>query len=111
MLLFTKKSKHPDWYRVSNPAGLDLADVTNEASNPLIGLISIMLTPYEGLSGTKVCTAEITLIGATIHVAVLRKRGHRGCVQLAIPDGVELSIKIHAQVLRLVERLLKEAWA
>lgn len=105
-LFFKNANPHPDWYRVYNPAGLDLEDVTDAYSNSLIGLISVLFTQAEKMPAGR---AEITLIGATLHISIFESRRRAGLHYLSIPQGIELSRKIQAQVLRAYERYLAEA--
>jgi hypothetical protein len=101
-LFFKTTNPCPDWYRENNPAKLDLVDVNDMYSNPLIGLISVIFKPTAQPS-FRLCIAEVTLIGVTIYLDILPSR--RGdTVYLSIPEGLSLSRKIHAQVLRAYER-------
>jgi hypothetical protein len=105
----TPKVQHFDWYREANPAKLDLADVNDSYSNPLIGLISVMFkAPAE--TSFRMCIAEVMLIGAIIHVDVFASRRGNNTFYLAIPQGVELSKKIQAQILRCWERYEKDTF-
>lgn len=107
--IFGEKTKVvPDWYRVSNPMGYDLNDVTHEAHNSLLGIIALIIEPPVELS-YKICEVDIVLVGATIRAQVFQSKANHACLHLGIPEGIELNIKVHAQVLRYIESLVTEA--
>jgi hypothetical protein len=105
VMFFRKHLSHPDWYRIDNPAGTDLEDVNAESHNPALGIINMKIARTHELS-LKVCTVEMMLVGATLYLSVYQSR-REDTHYLALPEGVELPKKIHAQVLRYVEEEIK----
>lgn len=106
--LFGEKTKvAPDWYRAHNPMGYDLADVGDDSNNSMLGVIAILIEPPRELS-YKICEADVVLVGATITVQVFQSKANHACLYLGVPEGVELNNKVHAQILRYVEKLSNE---
>lgn len=107
--LFGSKAKVvSDWYRAHNPMGYDLADVGDDSHNPLLGIMAILIEPCEDLT-YKVCEADVILVGATIKVDVFQTKG-KARLHLGVPEGVEINVKVHAQILRYIEKHVAEVY-